>query len=206
MCRPMCPGRLLDVKACRDLRAVMRRVEMFFPTFQANGKEAPGAGLVPGLSGPGSGGTWRPGLGRSVSIEIQAHEELERGAGPLPPNREKCAGEMVEQLPKTPPPEAPRERAGSASPKVALRPLSGGGGHFGRPFVDPVIPIRDVALDMRTVCVAGRVFAAEHKELTKNNAIVVNFDITDYTSSIPSTGISGVRTCPKPRPLWRPPP
>lgn len=37
---------------------------------------------------------------------------------------------------------------------------------------------------MRTVCVAGRVFAAEHKELTKNNAIVVNFDITDYTSSI----------------------
>lgn len=47
-----------------------------------------------------------------------------------------------------------------------------------------MIPIRDVALDMRTVCVAGRVFAAEHKELTKNNAIVVNFDITDYTSSI----------------------
>ena len=34
------------------------------------------------------------------------------------------------------------------------------------------------------MCVAGRVFAAEHKELTKNNAIVVNFDITDYTGSI----------------------
>ena len=91
---------------------------------------------------------------------------------------------MVEQLPKTPPPAASRERPASAPPKSSASGTSGGDTIFGRPFVDPAVPIRDVTLDMRTVCVAGRVFAAEHKELTKNNAIVVNFDITDYTGSI----------------------
>ena len=113
---------------------------------------------------------------------------------------------MVERFPKRAPPRRPRERALAPLPKVALRPCPAGEAIFGRPFVDPVIPIRDVALDMRTVCVAGRVFAAEHKELTKNNAIVVNFDITDYTSSIRINRYFRGRTCPKPRPLWRPPP
>ena len=143
---------------------------------QANGKKALEACI------PGVRRYLADRFGRSVSIEIQAHEELE---GPdLFRQTEKMRWEMVEQLPKTPPPEAPRERAAAASPKGGAPAPSGGEAIFGRPFVDPVIPIRDVALDMRTVCVAGRVFAAEHKELTKNNAIVVNFDITDYTSSI----------------------
>ena len=143
---------------------------------QANGKKALEACI------PGVRRYLADRFGRSVSIEIQAHEELE---GPdLFRQTEKMRWEMVEQLSKTPPPEAPRERAAAASPKGGAPAPSGGEAIFGRPFVDPVIPIRDVALDMRTVCVAGRVFAAEHKELTKNNAIVVNFDITDYTSSI----------------------
>ena len=39
-------------------------------------------------------------------------------------------------------------------------------------------------LDMGTVVVEGDVFAVNHRELKKRNAWVVNFDITDYTSSI----------------------
>ena len=105
---------------------------------------------------------------------------------------------MVEQLPKTPPPAASRERPASAPPKSGASGMSGGDTIFGRPFVDPAVPIRDVTLDMRTVCVAGRVFAAEHKELTKNNAIVVNTPVPSV-----STGTSGSGTSRRPRPLWR---
>ena len=143
---------------------------------QANGKKALEACI------PGVRRYLADRFGRQVSIEIQAHGELE---GPdLFRQTEKMRWEMVEQLPKTPPPAASRERPASAPPKSGASGMSGGDTIFGRPFVDPAVPIRDVTLDMRTVCVAGRVFAAEHKELTKNNAIVVNFDITDYTGSI----------------------
>jgi DNA polymerase-3 subunit alpha (Gram-positive type) len=37
---------------------------------------------------------------------------------------------------------------------------------------------------MGTVIVEGKVFAVEHKELTKNSAFVIGFDMTDHTSSV----------------------
>ncbi len=46
------------------------------------------------------------------------------------------------------------------------------------------IPMNTLELNMGTVTVEGDVFAVEHKELTKRNAWVISFDITDYTSSI----------------------
>ena len=44
--------------------------------------------------------------------------------------------------------------------------------------------MKDMSLDMGIIIVEGRVFAVEHKELKKRNAWVVNFDVTDNTSSV----------------------
>ena len=55
---------------------------------------------------------------------------------------------------------------------------------FGKPFKGNVIPMRDLSLDMSFVAVEGTVFNVEHKELPKRNAWVINFDITDNTSSV----------------------
>ena len=110
---------------------------------------------------------------------------------------------MLDQLPSVPPP-APSPRAQSGPGKAPLPPPGAGSDTiFGKPFVEPAVPIQDVTLDMRTVCVAGRIFAADHGELTKNNAIVVNFDITDYTGSIRINRYFREGICPRPRQLWR---
>ncbi len=46
------------------------------------------------------------------------------------------------------------------------------------------IPMESLSLDMGTVVVEGDVFFVEHRELTRRNAWIITFDITDYTSSI----------------------
>lgn len=46
------------------------------------------------------------------------------------------------------------------------------------------IPMDTLALDMGTVVVEGDVFFVEHRALTRRNAWIVTFDMTDYTSSI----------------------
>ena len=46
------------------------------------------------------------------------------------------------------------------------------------------VPMNSLELDMGTVVVEGDVFAVEHKELTRRNAWVVCFDLTDYTGSV----------------------
>lgn len=121
-------------------------------------------------------------FGQEISMEIQAAQELEGQA--LFRQTQQMRQEMLDQLPSVPPP-APSPRAQSGPGKSAApSPGAGSDTIFGKPFVEPAVPIQDVTLDMRTVCVAGRIFAADHRELTKNNAIVVNFDITDYTGSI----------------------
>ena len=55
---------------------------------------------------------------------------------------------------------------------------------FGKPFRGNTIAMRELDLNMGTVIVEGRVFAVEHKELTKNAAFVIGFDMTDNTSSV----------------------
>ncbi len=55
---------------------------------------------------------------------------------------------------------------------------------FGKPFRGTVVPMKDIDLNMGSVIVEGRVFSVDHKELTKRNAVVVKFDMTDHTSSI----------------------
>ena len=113
---------------------------------------------------------------RPVTIEIMAGQELEGEA--LLRQMEDMRRNLIRQMPVTqePPQKAATPAASSSQPPSDAI--------FGRPFVEKPLPIRDVTLDMRAVCVAGRVFGSDHKELTRNNAIVVNFDITDYTGSI----------------------
>ncbi len=55
---------------------------------------------------------------------------------------------------------------------------------YGKPFRGSATAMKDLSLDMGTIIVEGRVFAIEHKELTKRNAWVVKFDMTDNTNSI----------------------
>ena len=55
---------------------------------------------------------------------------------------------------------------------------------FGKPFKGKAVEMQSLNLDMGFVIVEGKVFNVEHKELTKRNAWVVNFDITDNTSSV----------------------
>ena len=55
---------------------------------------------------------------------------------------------------------------------------------YGKPFHGTAVPMKDLNLDMGTIIVEGKVFAIEHKELTKRNAWVVKFDMTDNTNSI----------------------
>ena len=91
---------------------------------QANGKKALEACI------PGVRRYLADRFGRQVSIEIQAHGELE---GPdLFRQTEKMRWEMVEQLPKTRPPAASRERPASGPPQERRF----GNVRWGIPFLD----------------------------------------------------------------------
>ena len=55
---------------------------------------------------------------------------------------------------------------------------------YGKPFRVIPTPMKELNLDMGSVCVEGKVFAVEHKELKKRNAWVISFDMTDNTGSV----------------------
>ena len=55
---------------------------------------------------------------------------------------------------------------------------------FGKPFRNNAVPMKDIDLNMGNVVVEGKVFAVDHKELPKRNAVVIKFDMTDNTSSV----------------------
>ena len=55
---------------------------------------------------------------------------------------------------------------------------------YGKPFRGNTVSMKDMSMDMGTIIVEGKVFAVDHKELTKRNAFVVKFDMTDNTNSI----------------------
>ena len=58
------------------------------------------------------------------------------------------------------------------------------GAIYGKPFKGKPVSMQELSLDMGTVIIEGKVFNIEHKELTKRNAWVINFDMTDNTSSV----------------------
>ncbi len=56
--------------------------------------------------------------------------------------------------------------------------------YFGKGVRGAAIPMNTLNLDMGNVVVEGKIFAIDHKELTKRNAVVIKFDITDNTGSV----------------------
>ena len=105
-----------------------------------------------------------------VSISIHPGEALEGQA--LYDAMEKMRESVLSTLPKV---SAPEEKKEQPAESAAI---------YGKPFKGKPIPMKELNLDMGSVLVEGRVFNVEHKELKKRNAWVINFDMTDHTSSI----------------------
>ena len=110
-------------------------------------------------------------FGTEVQINIDSGCCLEGQA--LYEAMEKMRQVMVEELPHT-----------AAAEKKAAPVAVSSETIFGKPFRGNVTPMKDLDLNMGNVIVEGKVFAIEHKELTKRNAVVIKFDMTDNTSSV----------------------
>ena len=109
-------------------------------------------------------------FGTPVTICITAGQNLEGQA--LFEAMEKMREGMIDALPKV----VKEEKKPQAAPQSEAI--------YGKPFKGTLTDMKDLELNMGLVDVQGRVFALAHKELPKNNAHVINFDITDYTSSV----------------------
>ena len=109
-------------------------------------------------------------FGTAVQIEIHAGEDLEGQA--LFDATEKLRSSMLESLPKA---AAVSTVKPQNAPEEAI---------YGRAFKGKPVSMEALSLDMGIVIVEGRVFHVEHKELAKRNAWVINFDMTDNSSSV----------------------
>ena len=110
-------------------------------------------------------------FGKPVIIRIEAGETLEGKA--LFEAMESMRNKAMEALPVSAPAAKKEEKAPQQTETF-----------YGKPFKGDVVPMKDLNLDMGFVVVEGRVFHVEHKELKKNNAWVIGFDITDDTNSV----------------------
>ena len=113
----------------------------------------------------------RESFGCEVQVQIHAGEKLE--GRELFDAMEKMRSGMIAELPQA----VILEKKPAASAQA-------GDAIYGKSFKNKATPMNELSLDMGTVTVEGKVFNIEHKELTKRNAWVINFDITDNTSSI----------------------
>ncbi len=106
-----------------------------------------------------------------VTVEINAGEDLDGQA--LFEAMEKMRGAMLSDLP------APAATVKKEQPAQVINDTI-----FGKAFKGNPVAMKDIDLNMGFVIVEGKVFSVEHKELSKRNAWVINFDITDNTSSV----------------------
>ncbi|MBR3973229.1 MAG: PolC-type DNA polymerase III [Oscillospiraceae bacterium] len=106
-----------------------------------------------------------------VTIKIEAGQALDGQA--LYDAMESMRSELMEKIPVA---EPKKEEKASAPPPSET--------FFGKPFKGDPVPMKDLDLDMGLIIVEGKIFAAEHKELKKNKAWVLNFDMTDNTGSV----------------------
>lgn len=124
-----------------------------------------------------------PGVCRSLAerfaaqaqVEIHSGENLE--GAQLFAAMEQMRQHMMENIPQTggKTPEKPQSQSQQTQQSQTI---------YGKPFQGKPIPMSEVDLNQGFVIVEGKVFHVEHKELKKNNAWVINFDMTDYTGSI----------------------
>ena len=111
-------------------------------------------------------------FGCDVTIFFEAGNALEGKA--LFEAMERLRSEMISEIPVAA--EAPKKDAPSAP--VATDVI------FGKPFRGNAVAMKDIDLNMGNVIVEGKVFAIDHKDLPKRNAVVIKFDVTDHTSSV----------------------
>ena len=107
-----------------------------------------------------------------VTIRIEAGTTLEGQA--LFDAMDSMRAKLMQERPAAAAPAKEKEKA--AQPQSET--------FYGKPFRGNAVPMKDLDLDMGMIIVEGRIFAAEHKELKKNRAWVINFDITDNTGSL----------------------
>ena len=111
-------------------------------------------------------------LGQEMHIQVEVGKD---------PDAQElfAATEKIRQaaLSKTPVPVA-------AAPKAKVAAPVNENLIFGKAIKGDAIPMNTITMDSGKVVVEGEVFAINHRELTKSNAWVINFDMTDHTSSV----------------------
>ena len=125
-----------------------------------------------------------PGVCRSLGerfaaqaqVEIHCGENLE--GAQLYAAMEQMRQNMMESIPQPGGGKAPEKPQSQPQQTQQSQTI------YGRPFQGKPIPMSEVDLNQGFVIVEGKVFHVEHKELKKNNAWVINFDMTDYTGSV----------------------
>ena len=106
-----------------------------------------------------------------VSVDIRVGAQLDGQA--LFDQMQKMRSDILSRLPKTPVSQSKEPAAQQKTEAI-----------YGKPFKTKPQKMSDITLDMGSVVVEGRVFAIDHKELTKRNAWIISFDITDHTGSV----------------------
>ena len=110
-------------------------------------------------------------FGVDISVSILCGEELSGDA--LLSAMENMRSAALSGLPKNAVQSDKKEQKPQESDAI-----------FGKPFKGKISAMNEISLDMGTLIVQGKVISIEHKELTKRNAWVINFDITDNTSAV----------------------
>ena len=112
-------------------------------------------------------------FGTKVTVQIQGGETLE--GKELFEAIEKMRNQAMANIPQNP--GAPEKKKEAPQQSDAF---------YGKPFKGNPVPMDELSLDMGTIIVEGRVFSSkdDHKDLTKRNAKVINYDITDNRGSV----------------------
>jgi len=107
----------------------------------------------------------------TVSIRFEAGKDLSGEA--LFQAMEEMRSQLIVQAP-----------AGTAPEKKGAAPAAPCDAIFGKAFKGNATPMKDVDINSGNVIVEGKVFAIDHKDLPKRNAVVIRFDMSDNTSSV----------------------
>ncbi len=111
-----------------------------------------------------------------VHTKIKVFSGTELGMDELLAQTEKLRRDAVRDMP-APQFKAPEpEKKASGLPRLI----------YGKPIKGAAKPISEVNAEKQNeyMVIAGKVFAVEHREITKRASTVVNFDVTDYTGSV----------------------
>ncbi|MCD7917464.1 MAG: hypothetical protein LUF84_03250, partial [Clostridiales bacterium] len=104
---------------------------------------------------------------------LQKNEAPERTAAPT---REEKLRKALAARPAV-------ARAGKKTRRADAAALSGNL-LYGKGIRGNVIPMEELSLDLGTVCVSGRIFQDNSRQLKNRNAWIVSFDMTDGTNSV----------------------